>query len=480
MRSRFLAKGRTSPVRHNRRPGDLKPYWNDSVYESLLELDPDLAPLLGGVDPALRNDGDYRRLLRVHEHHAEAVLSGHYPDLPPIAPLLMRRLADARTMMSACRDLLRRGPKAPGLNGLRLELLDKAELWGLCRNTARAVRDGTYRPGSDRKVQIPKEGKPGEFRELTIQNAEDRVVGRAAVRILQPLLDPAFSPFSFGFRPKRNHQSALATALTFAQAECRWVWVSDDVAKAFDRIPFNRLLDVCGTKLPPDVVGFISLVSYAGRRKGIRQGSPHSPLLLNVFYDHLLDRPWHRDRLDLPLFRYADDLLLVCQTWEEALAAYADLARRATAIGTPLKGSPDSSIHDLAAGDGVEWLGYRVWLEAGRPVVGIGEKAWDRLDAALAKAHLLPAAPIRATRIIRGWLDYLGPCFSHTDRRAVLGRLRQLAMKFAFDEIPGDGPLEQIWSAAHARWARLYDDEAAKLPSRLRRLRQQAAGRSMP
>jgi RNA-directed DNA polymerase len=450
------------------------------VYENCLELDDDLAPLLGGRDPVLLHGGGPKRLLRVHERHAALAASGQHPDLPPIKPLLFRRLADARTMMSACRDLLARGPKAPGLNGYRLEHLDNTELWSLCRATAKAIRQRTYKPGGDRKVPIPKEGKPGQFRELTIQNAEDRVVGRAVVRILQPLVDPGFSPFSFGFRPRRGTHSALATALTLAQAQQRWVWVSDDVAKAFDQIPFNRFLDACRMHFPPDVVEFISLIGHTGKGRGLRQGSPASPLFANIFFDHHLDRPWHAGRPDQPLFRYADDLLLLCGTENDALSTYDSLAQRATAIGTSLKGSRDSSIHDLSSGNWVDWLGYRIGLEAGRATVRVGERAWSRLGFQLAKAHLLPASPIRATQIIRGWLTYLGPCLAHEDRPAVLARLRKTASVFAFDEIPDHRQLGGIWSAAHARWSRLSAAEAAKLPSRLQRLGRQVENRSSP
>lgn len=440
------------------------------MYESILERDRDLGPLFRGRDPALFHAGGTDRLLRVHERHAAIAAAGNHAGLPPVGPFLLRRLADARTMMSACDDLLRRGGKAPGPNGRRLDEMDRAEQWSLCRQLARAVRDGTYRPGRGRRVQIPKEGKPGQFRELTVQDAEDRVVGRAAVRILQPVLEPGFSPFSFGFRPGRGTQAALATALALAQARQRWVWVSDDVAKAFDKIPFNRFLDTCRTHFPPDVVEFIGLMAYAGRRRGLPQGSPASPLFANVYFDHHLDRPRHAARPDLPLFRYADDLLVACRTVEEAAGAYGWLSDRMTAAGTPLKGSADAAVYDLSAGQSVDWLGYRVCLAGGVPAVRVAERAWRRLGWHLEKAHLLPASPVRATQIVRGWLAYLGPCFAWEDRRAVLARVRQTAGALAFDEIPGDRDLLRGWRAAHARWHRVRSRELRSLPHRLQRV----------
>lgn len=447
------------------------------MYESLLEHDPDLEPLYRGKDPALFHGGDCRTLLRVHQRHVGLQLSGYHPDLPPVEPRLMRRLADARTLMAAAQDLLRRGRKAPGPNGLRLELLEKPELWSLCRALAQAVRNGTYRPGADRNVKIPKEGRQNEFRELTIQNAEDRVVARAAVLILQPLLEPGFFPFSFGFRPGRGAAEALATALAIARAQHRWVWASADVAKAFDRIPFKRFLDTCRMHFPPDVVEFIALIARTGNAQGLRQGSPISPLLCNVFFDHLLDWPWSAQHPDLPLLRYADDLLLLGSSIDEAICAHEALAARATAIATPLKGSLDSSVCDLAAGQSMTWLGYRVGLEGGQPAVRVADHAWNQLQVRLVKAHLLTASPLRACQIVRGWLGYLGPCFPHEDRHAVVERLRQVAADLAFDEIPGESELLKIWNAAHARWSGLYARQAATLPHRVQRVREGVAKR---
>ena len=182
------------------------------MYGSELAVGDELGPLLRGKDPALFHGGDYNELLRRHERHAGRLAAGNSPGLPPAGPLLMRRLADARTMRSAADDVLRGGGAAPGPNGRRLSDLEPEGLWSLCDGLARAVRGGTYRPGPERTVQIPKEGKPGEFRRLSIRDVEDRVVGRALVRVLQPVLEPQFGPFSFGFRPGRGSQNALASA----------------------------------------------------------------------------------------------------------------------------------------------------------------------------------------------------------------------------------------------------------------------------
>jgi len=195
-------------------------------------------------------------------------------------------------------------------------------------------------------VKIPKPGKKG-FRAIAVQNARDRVVGRAAVRILQPVLDPTFSCFSFGCRPKRSSMEALATALALASSQSRWVWIADDVVRAFDRIPFGRFLQACQAHFPVEVVEFITVIAHKGTRRGLRQGNPSSPLFANLFFDFHLDRPWNARHPDLPVIRYLDDVLLLCSSVDEAKIAYPALASQATAIGTPLGSSVETSVFDL-------------------------------------------------------------------------------------------------------------------------------------
>ena len=67
----------------------------------------------------------------------------------------------------------------------------------------------TYRPHAVRRVHIPKPGRPNETRPLGIPTVRDRVVQRAIVNVIEPILDHQFHERSFCFRHGRGAHDAL-------------------------------------------------------------------------------------------------------------------------------------------------------------------------------------------------------------------------------------------------------------------------------
>jgi group II intron reverse transcriptase/maturase len=174
-----------------------------------------------------------------------------------------------------------------------------------------ALLAGEYMPQAVRKVEIPK--PQGGVRILGIPCALDRLIQQALHQVLQPLFDPWFSNWSYGFRPGRNAHQAVQAARSYVAQGRRWI-VDLDLEKFFDRVNHDVLMARVGCKVKDrGVLKLIRRYLEAGmmeggvtsaRSEGTPQGSPLSPLLSNILLDDLdreLERRGHR------FCRYADD-----------------------------------------------------------------------------------------------------------------------------------------------------------------------------
>jgi hypothetical protein len=407
----------------------------------------------------------------MHRRHVDrAHTLGGAAGLASLKPVLLDRIADTRTIHHGLIHLLRYGGEAPGVNGRRLREMYNSDLWCLSRVLHDGLLDGSYFPGRRRKVKIPKHGKPGQFRELSIGNIEDRAVARAVLEVLGPIAEKVASPFSFGFRPNLDRRHALANAIALASVEDRWLWMKADVEKAFDRVPLEGLLTAWKMLVPDEVIELLRRIVSLGTKRGIPQGSPVSPLLFNHFADLVLNGPWVQLFPSHPLIRYADDLLVIWQTRAGAEAGHLELARLAKSAGIPLKAAGGNAIADLRAGESLTWLGYHLQFADEHLSVRIGEPAWQRLHEHLAEAHEERCAPLRATAVVEGWLGQLGPCWPFEDPSAVLERVRTVAASLAFAELPPEWHLREVWRREYGRWQCIEQREAQLLPGRLARL----------
>ena len=98
---------------------------------------------------------------------------------------------------------------------------------------------GSYMPGPVRAVEIPKDHGAG-VRVLGVPSVADRIAQTAAARLLEEKLQPIFHPDSYGYRPGRSAQDALAVT----RKRCwKQDWVLDlDIRAFFDSVPHELLL----------------------------------------------------------------------------------------------------------------------------------------------------------------------------------------------------------------------------------------------
>ena len=179
----------------------------------------------------------------------------------------------------------------------------------------RDLRNGSYRPGPLRRLEIPKPG--GGLRPLAIPCVADRIAQTAAAEVLTPAFDEEFETASFGYRPGRSVEQAVQ-GISRARTE-GFDWVVDaDIERYFETIPHDALMarwheSVSEGPLTQLVWTWITHAGPAGR--GLAQGSPLSPLLANLYLDRL-DEAFHGKATRL--VRFADDFVILCRSEGDA------------------------------------------------------------------------------------------------------------------------------------------------------------------
>ena len=97
-----------------------------------------------------------------------------------------------------------------------------------------------FTPLPVRERLIPK-GSPGKFRSLGIPSAMDRLVQASVKLVLEPIFEADFKPVSYGFRPRRRAQDAIAEIHHFGTQGYHWV-LEADIEACFDEISHPELV----------------------------------------------------------------------------------------------------------------------------------------------------------------------------------------------------------------------------------------------
>jgi RNA-directed DNA polymerase len=211
------------------------------------------------------------------------------------------------------------GKKTAGVDGVKN--LSPTHRLALAEKLKRDPLDPKAQP--TRRVWIPKPGK-NEHRALGIPVMEDRARQALVKMALEPEWEAKFEPNSYGFRPGRSCQDAVAAVFDSIKQKAKYV-LDADIAKCFDRINHNALVQKLNTfpKLRRVVkawlqAGVMDNGTLFPTATGTPQGGVASPLLANIalhglettLVEHLSRRTGKtRSKVAPTVIRYADDFV---------------------------------------------------------------------------------------------------------------------------------------------------------------------------
>ena len=114
----------------------------------------------------------------------------------------------------------------------------------------------SWRPRAVRRVYVPKASNRAKLRPLGIPVLMDRCHQQRVRHALEPEWEARFEPRSYGFRPGRSCQDAIAAIYNVCKGPvAKRVWALDsDLAAAFDRIDHDHLLAALGSFPARDMI----------------------------------------------------------------------------------------------------------------------------------------------------------------------------------------------------------------------------------
>jgi RNA-directed DNA polymerase len=346
-----------------------------------------------------------------------------------------------------------RGARSAGVDGVKPNSIVLGREWFLTelRDDLKARQ---FRPLPVRQRMIPKAN--GKLRSLGIQTARDRTVQAALKLILEPIFEADFEPCSYGFRPRRRTQDAIAEIHYLGSRSYEWV-LEGDITACFDEIDHTALMgrvrDRIGDKRVLALVkAFLraGVLSEDGVTRSTKTGTPQggilSPLLANValsVLDEHFAEAWsttmgtqadrtrrrrHGEAL-YRLVRYADDfVVMVSGTKAQAEELKSEAAAVLLPMGLRLSEAKTMIVH---IDEGFDFLGFRIQRQLKR-----GSNKWFVYTWPSRKALASIMAKVKAITkqgtnkplsillrqlngVLRGWTAY----FRHGVSKATFGYL---------------------------------------------------------
>jgi RNA-directed DNA polymerase len=323
---------------------------------------------------------------------------------------LWDKVISERNLQAAFWAVWRNGG-APGVDGQTVPQFAEQEQ-GQLAQLREELRNKSYHRQPARRVWIPKSGTT-EKRPLGIPAVRDRTVEAAMKHVLEPIFERDFAEHSYGFRPGRGCRQAVQRVEQLLEQGRPWC-VDLDFKSYFDTIEHERLLGLVQQRVVDgSVLALLRQSLKAGvleemkgwqpTEVGTPQGAVISPMLANLYLnplDHqMAERGWE-------MVRYADDLVVLCRTREEAEQALAYLRQWSGETGLTVHPTKTHIVN--AVSEGFDFLGWHFRGGQKWPRQKSLQKLQDKLRPLTRRTNgrSLGAIIAKVNPILRGWHGY--------------------------------------------------------------------------
>lgn len=393
-----------------------------------------------------RVEDDVRRL---RQRIFAASRDGDHKRVHNLQKLMLRSRSNALLSVRRVTEI-NAGRKTAGVDGkVALLAAHKAELADWVQHGS-----GSWTALPVRRVFIPKTGST-KLRALGIPVIADRALQALTVNALEPEWEARFEPRSYGFRPGRSCQDAIAAIFwTVAGTRTKRRWALDaDLKAAFDRADHDHILTQLAGFPARDAVagwlkaGVIGKDGFAPTEEGTPQGGVISPLIFNVAL-HGMEAaagvayrwdPYRKSEATVTgtpvLVRYADDFVALCDSREQAEQVKARLTPWLAARGLAFNEDKTRVVH--LEGQGFDFLGFNVRRYGKKLLIKPSKAAVKRVRARLAaEMRALRGANAQAVittinPIVRGWAAYYRGVVSTETFHSLDNYLWKLTYKWA-------------------------------------------------